>query len=238
GHPAELCYESAGIGEGAQQLLFCDACWPNCHNLLYCNVCSSSHHCFGCIGLKQKSYCIFNKQYTKEEYEKLVPKIITQMMERKEWGEFFPVKTSVFGYNETPAQRHQPLTKEEVLAKSWSWKDEEDQTLDVKKVIDAKQLPDSSTDTPDDILHWAIRCTETDRPFRITKQELGFYREMHLPIPRLHPDERSRLRMLKRNPRKLWDHTCDKCSTSMKSSYDPARSETVYCESCYRHAMY
>jgi hypothetical protein len=30
--------------------------------------------------LKNKSYCILNKQYTKEEYEKLVSKIIEKMM--------------------------------------------------------------------------------------------------------------------------------------------------------------
>ena len=36
-------------------------------------------HCFGCVGFKHKQYCILNKQYTKEEYEKLVQKIIKQM---------------------------------------------------------------------------------------------------------------------------------------------------------------
>ncbi|MDR2416416.1 MAG: hypothetical protein LBD75_07670 [Candidatus Peribacteria bacterium] len=38
-------------------------------------------HCFGCIGLRNKEYCIFNKQYTKAEYEKLVAEIIEQMQQ-------------------------------------------------------------------------------------------------------------------------------------------------------------
>ena len=33
------------------------------------------------VKLKQKKYCILNKQYTKEEYEKLVPKIKKHMNE-------------------------------------------------------------------------------------------------------------------------------------------------------------
>ena len=41
----------------------------------------NSSHLFGCVGLRNKEYCILNKQYTKEEYEELVPKIIKQMNE-------------------------------------------------------------------------------------------------------------------------------------------------------------
>jgi hypothetical protein len=32
-----------------------------------------------------KQYCILNKQYTKEEYEELVPKIIEHMKKTGEW---------------------------------------------------------------------------------------------------------------------------------------------------------
>jgi hypothetical protein len=35
--------------------------------------------------LKTKEYCIFNKEYTKEEYNELVPQIIAQMIRDKEW---------------------------------------------------------------------------------------------------------------------------------------------------------
>jgi hypothetical protein len=41
----------------------------------------NSSNLFGCIGLRGKEYCILNKQYTKEEYEALVPKIIEKMKE-------------------------------------------------------------------------------------------------------------------------------------------------------------
>jgi hypothetical protein len=51
-----------------------------------------------------------NKQYTKEEYEKLLPKIIAHMKKTGEWGEFFPISISPFNYEETPAMDYYPLT--------------------------------------------------------------------------------------------------------------------------------
>ncbi|USN57480.1 MAG: hypothetical protein H6766_03435 [Candidatus Peribacteria bacterium] len=77
---------------------------------MYSFNCDSSSHLFGCIGLRNKSYCIFNKQYTKEEYNALVPKIIEHMKQTGEWGEFFHPSLSPFGYNETVANEYYPVT--------------------------------------------------------------------------------------------------------------------------------
>ena len=44
----------------------------NCIDSYFLEDCKGCSNCFGCKNLRQKSYCIFNKQYTKEEYfEKL-----------------------------------------------------------------------------------------------------------------------------------------------------------------------
>ena len=75
----------------------------------YSMHCRSSSNCFGCIGLHDAEYCIFNKQYTKDDYEKTVAKIINYMIETGEWGEFFHPSLSPFGYNETVAQEYYPL---------------------------------------------------------------------------------------------------------------------------------
>lgn len=57
--------------------------------------------CFGCVGLRNKQYCILNKQYSKEEYEALVPRIKKHMDEMPyvdaqgliyKYGEFFPIE--------------------------------------------------------------------------------------------------------------------------------------------------
>ncbi len=56
------------------------ACMDAIQNIWYCMHCFRVKNCFWCIGLKGQEYCIFNKQYTKEEYNELVPKIIEKMM--------------------------------------------------------------------------------------------------------------------------------------------------------------
>ena len=89
--------------------------WFSCYVLdgisdtYYSTNCHSSHHLFGCTWLRNKSYCILNKQYTKEEYEQLVPKIIEKMKSTWEWWEFFPNNMSPFGYNETVANEYFPF---------------------------------------------------------------------------------------------------------------------------------
>ena len=81
GKGAELIYDSTQVGLGVSRLKFCAFCYPNCQRLQYCLRCHSSSDLFGCAGLRNKQYCILNKQYSKEEYEKLVPKIIEHMSE-------------------------------------------------------------------------------------------------------------------------------------------------------------
>ena len=209
----------------------------DCDNMLYSDLCFYSHHCFGCVWLKNKSYCIFNKQYTKDEYEALVPKIIEKMKQDWEWWEFFSTSLSPFGYNESIASEYFPLTKEVALEKWFNWSDYETPFPKVAKIIPANKLPEDITEIPDDILNWAIECEITKKPFRIIRPELEFYKKYSLPIPKRHPDQRHLDRMSLRNPRKLYERNCDKCSKNIESTYAPEREETVYCESCYNNQI-
>ncbi|HLD33041.1 MAG TPA: hypothetical protein VJB10_05640 [Candidatus Peribacteraceae bacterium] len=232
----ELCYEYLGM-YGAKNTFFSNFCRHSYE--VYCSdYCINSKYLFGCSGMRDKDYCILNKPYTKEAYEELVPKIIKHMKKTGEWGEFPPIALSPFCYNETVAQEYFPLTRDQALARGYRWQDVKDDMPEVQKVIAAKELPAAIEDIPDDVLHWAIRCEMTGRPFKIIRQELAFYREMRLPLPHLHPDERHKRRLALRNPRKLWQRTCGKCGEEIQTTYPPTRSETVYCEECYLAAVY
>jgi|CXWL01.1.fsa_nt_gi hypothetical protein len=232
-------YELHEAGAAVRNVLFCDQVFDNVSDLLYSKLCvGGSRSLFGCVAMKRAQYCIFNRQYTKEEYEILVPKIIEHMKKTGEWGEFFPMELSPFGYNETVAQELYPLSREEVLKKGWKWADERADVPQVEKVIDVSQLPNELGNIPDDILNWAIRCEVTGKPFRIIPQELKFYREQGLPIPRRHPDQRHKDRMELKNPRRLWDRDCDKCGLAIQTSYEQGRPEIMYCEDCYLKEVY
>jgi hypothetical protein len=232
---AELCIENVSfIGYHCGFSAFCrhpkDAWYSwDCHNTT--NV-------FGCIGLKQKTYCILNRQYTKDEYERLVLQIAEKMKEDGEWGQFFPEYLSAFGYNETVADEYEPLSKEDILHRELPWHERHDEQPAVEKIIPGSSVPDTIDETPDDILDWAISCDATGRPFRIIKQELAYYRKHSLPAPHLHPDERHKRRLQKRTARKLFMRTCDNCHKEMTSHYAPGRKEKVLCEECYLREVY
>src|SRR3989344_8139054 len=64
---SEQCYSSVD----------CDKCYAthygqnseNCLNSAFLFNCRNVQDCLGCVNLRNKKYCIFNEQFTKEEYE-------------------------------------------------------------------------------------------------------------------------------------------------------------------------
>ncbi len=222
GTNSELFYESISVGYNCSRLFFSNFIWYDGLNISYSQFCKYSSSLFGCVGLRNKQYCILNKQYTKEEYEQLVPKIIEHMnsmpyIDKKgrvyKYGEFFPPELSPFCYNETIAQEYFPLTKEQALEQGYSWKDSEERNLKID--IKTEDLPDHIKDVKDDIINKIIECQHQGKcneqcteAFKIIPQELEFYRKMNLPLPRLCPNCRHYQRLKQRNPLKLWKRKC------------------------------
>ncbi|PIR48585.1 hypothetical protein COU80_02645 [Candidatus Peregrinibacteria bacterium CG10_big_fil_rev_8_21_14_0_10_55_24] len=238
GSNLQASYECAISGEDSFHLRFSFGCHMGCSELMYCFYMEASRDCFGCAYMQKNHHCVFNKQYTKEEYDALVLRLIEHMKQTGEWGEFFPMSLSQFGYNKTSAQMYYPLEKDGAMKISAAWSDYEPPPPQVAKVIPADKLPDNSKDIPDDVLHWAIQCEVTGKPFKITPQELRFYRQMALPLPRRSWYQRHLDRFHQRNPRTLWDRKCAKCSASIQTTYAPDRPEIVYCEDCYQKEVY
>ena len=204
-------------------------------NVLYSEQIFHSKDLFGCAGLKRKQYCIFNKQYTKEQYEELVPKIIEHMKKTGEWGQFYPVKYAPHCYNETLANEYYPLSKEEVLKRGWYWHEEDGEYAYEGPDI---EMPDEIKDVPDDITDKILKCKESGKFYKIIPQELQFCKRMGVPAPRVCPDQRHKDRMEYRNPRVLYDRKCKKCGLELKSSYAPNREEVIYCEKCYLESIH
>ncbi|MCX6734579.1 MAG: hypothetical protein NTZ25_01560 [Candidatus Peregrinibacteria bacterium] len=226
-------YECIISGGNSYHLLFTNEGTINCSNLIYCWYMEVSKNCFGCTSMHHKEYCILNKQYTKEEYEKLVPKILEQMIKTQEWGEYFSPAQSLFGYNKTTAQLYYPLTKEEAVNKGYKWEDYEAPQPGVKNIIKATDLPDNIKDVKDEVLEVAIECPITKKVFKIIPQELKFYRQQKIPLPHFHYEQRHLERFKQRNPRKFWQRNCQNCQKNIQTTYSPDRSEKIYCEECY-----
>jgi len=219
----------------------------NSSDIFYCDTLFSCHDCFGCTGLKNKQYCIFNKQYSKEDYEILKAKIIDYMRapasacegrKNNEWGEFFPANLSCFGYNESTANLYYPLSKEEAISQGFKWAEISEKPYQGENYILAEELPDDIKDVTEDILNKPIMCAKSKKLFKITPKEFAFYKRYDLPIPRLHSEERHAIRLAMRNPKKLWKRNCMKCGKGIETSYAPERKEKVYCEDCYLKEVY
>lgn len=220
GNNAELMYQCSSCGDNCYNLKFCVNCQSNMSDCEYCVECFSCSDCFGCVSLKKKRFCIFNKQYTESEYHELKARIIEHMRNTKEYGEFFPIALCPFGYNETMAMDTFPLTKEEAQKKGYKWYEE--------KAAQSKQ---------EDPANGIFLC-ECGKNFKIIDQEKSFYEKSHIPNPEKCPSCRHKTRMAKRRPLQLWTRPCMECSASMQTSYSPERKEKVICESCYLKSVY
>lgn len=235
GDNSELIYESVMCGENNRNLKFCMGCWPGNQNLEYCIGCHSCQNCFGCTGLRKKEFCIFNRQYSKEDYEKLKEKIIANMKRDDEYGEFFPASMSPLAYNETVAIDYFPLTKEEAIKKGFAWRDQE--TREYKITIFNHQIPDNIKEVDSQITKEILECGNCKHAYRILDRELEFYQRFGLPLPRLCHNCRYTERLKLRNPLKWWKRQCAKCGREFETSYSPDRPEIVYCETCYQQEV-
>ncbi|MDH4358375.1 MAG: hypothetical protein OEV37_00285 [Candidatus Berkelbacteria bacterium] len=245
----ELTYQSV-CGEEHYNSAFIVSCL-DIKNVYYSFECLNSvSNCFGCIDLRNhKEYCILNKQYTKEGYEKLVPQIIEKMIERGEWGEFFPISMSPFGYNETVAMNYYPLEKDEAKKLGSKWQDND---YDIKydgpfyEPKDIKNYVENEEER-EKLLKGILKCETTGKPFKIMPQELAFYMANSIPIPKKHWEERFKGLFSLRNPRKLWHRQCmceetdhdhsGPCKNEFETTYAPDRTEKVYCETCYQKSV-
>lgn len=230
GLSTELCYDSSSIYPGSR-VLFSRFIFSG-HDINYSYNCHNSAYLFGCVGMRNKQYCILNKQYSKEEYEALVPKLIEHMKTMPyvdaggrsySYGEFFPMELSPFAYNETLASEMFPVPRKEALTKGYPWREPDGKKHQPTKK--ATDLPDNIKDTPDSIVNEIVECAhwtagegecneQCSKAFRVVPAELQLYRQLGLPLPALCPSCRHFLRIKQRNPMKLYDRKCDCAGTT------------------------
>ncbi len=223
------------------------------HNVEYSDDCYNSEYLFACAGLRKKQYCILNKQYSKEDFEKLRTKIIEQMKEivytdKKgrifSYGEFFPMDIMPFGYNDAVVHEYFSLTEGEILEKGYKYTKPENRNY--KPTILSHQLP-SVEKANENVLKEIIQCEHmgncNDRctmAFRITQNELNILKVLNAPLPRLCPNCRHMERIRLINSPRLYHRKCmkEECNNEFETPYAPDRPEIVYCESCYNKEVY
>ena len=202
GRNAELIYESAVASINTYKDFFCFLLIEGCRECEYSLILKNCSNCFGCVGMTNAKFCIFNKQYSEKEYFEMIEKIKKHMddmpyIDKKgrifKYGESLPYDMSPFGYNETNAHDFFPIKKEEAQEKGYQWKEKEKTSY--KITIDSKDLLDDIVETTDDVLKEIIGCPnngsqdfQCSNAYRIMPNELQFYKKKNLPLPSYCPN--------------------------------------------------
>ncbi len=253
---SELVYEYLTGGMSSQRIRFTMAGLDAIRDTDYIDYCGASSNLFGCIGIRNGEYCILNKQYTKAEYEALVPKIKEHMNAMPyidasgkvyKYGEFFPPELSSFGYNETTAQEHFPLRREEAREQGYRWR--ERNKTQYGSTMSPDKLPDHIKNVQDSVLRETIVCRHHEQgehrakceascttAFKITPMELQFYRDKEIPLPRLCPNCRHFERLQKIAPYKLWHRKCQ-CAGAQSENPPPARAGMAQTGGVYKNVV-
>ncbi|MFA5791535.1 MAG: hypothetical protein WC884_00675 [Candidatus Paceibacterota bacterium] len=199
----------------------------------YLDICDEVEYCFACIGLRKKKYCILNKQYTKEEYENLKSRIISDMEKRGEYGKFLPYNMGLCEYNLSTAILYFPDVKKDEIIKHGGYWSEED--LSSQNGISSLKLPDSIMDTEKSVSLQALICPESHSRFNISLAEYEFHKRKNFSLPRIHFD----LRMLKKSRKtavlKGYPYKCFYCKKDIEAYYPYEWGyEKIACEECYK----
>lgn len=223
----ELQYETHACNMG-YELISCSKVYESSQSA-YSQYSWYSQNIFGCFGVRNKQYCILNRQYSAEDYHALRLRLVSHMKETGEWGEFFPEQHSPFAYNETAASDYFPLDKQQVVDRGWKWRDPDPREYRPQTC----RVPELITAVNDSIIKEVLACGRCGKNYRIVQQELKFYRTNGYPIPHDCPDCRHALRHQLRNPRRLYSRECAVCGKALRSSISPDRPEKVLCDKDY-----
>jgi len=244
GNMVSLVYETATSGEELRNIKFSFGVFNNGLDLEYCGWCVGCKNCFGCSNLKRKQYCILNKQYSKEEYEKLRAKIIEDMkkspyVDKKgrmyKYGEFFPPEFSPFPYNNSNASRFIEKDKDQALFEGYNWQDQAENVY--KKTLENTDIPETIKGTGEDILSEIIECASCARGYKITLGEFSLFKKLNVPIPTKCPRCREARRFALMNKPKSFKSNCAKCEKKITTMHNPKLKRIIYCVSCFQQGF-
>jgi len=165
----------------------------NCSNVFYSYALETCSYCIWCIGLKNKSYCILNKQYTKDQWEVLANEIFSSMESDNTLWDFFSPELNPFYFNDTFAGLLWNYDKQEIEKHWYLWR-EDSIKVDVNEswdiiptndLDDFESLENNTWSMDKEILKKVIQ-DDAWNYYRIVKPEYDFLMKHWLPLPRKH----------------------------------------------------
>jgi len=214
-----------------------------CQNCEYCLDIYDSENCFACIGLRHKQFCILNKQYSEEDYWKLVDEIKTKMLETGVYEDSLPAKFSGAYFPESGATTYYLAPRElgnQMEAHMFDPNSEDaigEELMKARDVTPISEIPSRAEDV-DQLEGKVFKDPTLNRRFGFIKPELDFYKHMHVAPPMEHQIERVRRVILMANSGVMEKGICHHCSKEImfaKNAMYPTRK--IYCKDCYHEHL-
>ena len=76
-------------------------------------------------------------------------------------------------------------------------------------------------------------CKKCSQNFILEKDDLSFYEKMKVPVPKVCPDCRFKMRAMFRNERTLYNQNCGLCHRSIITMYNTNSPYIIYCNDCW-----
>jgi hypothetical protein len=220
----------------------CRFCYSvgNCQNLEYCFECLNCENCFGCVGLQHKKFHIFNKEYPEAEYWKRVDELKCAMVDRGEYGNFYPLSYSPIYFLQSASALYW-LSDEEIGKKLGALIYDPSSAdaigagkVDTSKARSSNEVPDSIDDIDDGWCGIPIRDEAIGRYYTYLKPEIAFYKEHRIAPPNKHFIRRMTDLIHEVNSAVFEDKVCDKCGEKILVSKNltfPVKK--IYCKKCF-----
>lgn len=181
---AEFCYTGGFFG--TRVAAYCNNVFQG-EALTYSQYLYDCNHCFGCVGLRKQSYCILNKQYSREEYLALIPRVIAHMRSSAEWGAWFPPAIAPHDYRECSAHEHlSPIPFDEARRRGYRFTSKHESAA-ANPRGDLPSPPQRiSPENFSTIAAGTFRCVDSGKLIRYQRPELEYLRRNKLPLPYQH----------------------------------------------------
>jgi hypothetical protein len=155
------------------------------------------------------------------------------MRKRGEYGKFLPYSMSAGPFNLSSSYLYFPDTKkEDILRLGGYWEDINENQTDG---MHTSELPDSINDVTNDICSKALICPKTGWRFNIAENELNFYKQNNIPLPRYHFDVRIKDNMKYTTVLEAYPYKCFYCKKDINAYYPHSwEYKNIACEECYK----
>jgi hypothetical protein len=231
------CYYSVGV-TNCHRAFFNLNIVTGCQNVEYCTRCFDCENCFGCVGLKRKKFCLLNKQYSEDDYWKILDDLKCRLLEEGNYGDIPGLRFStqhwtslldLFEIDEATALklggRNFDLTSQGA----------EGPEISPELIRPVESIPDRlEINDFDKVLGQFYFDPVIGRRFVYLKPELELYQKLKVALPRHHP--RGRIMEIYRqlNKPEFVGMVCQSCKKEIRVAKNYAFPDRkIFCRSCY-----